>query len=125
MSTIFLARFLGVFYVIFALGILFNREHITEVASDITAHPASQLTAGMIPLLLGIWVVIDHNIWMGDWGILVTISGWIMLVGGVFRLWFVKAWVDQVEKNKESVPIWGGLIVLIMGILLIYAGFYH
>ena len=124
METVILAKFLGVFFLVFGCGFLFNREHGAAVAADLVKHPAVQLLAGVIPLLVGSWVVATHNNWVQGWSVLVTVVGWLMLLVGIFRLWFTAAWVAMVEGKEEHIAIIGGFITLIIGILLAYVGFF-
>ena len=122
MSTILLGKYFGIIFIILAIGILIHRNHITEVIDDILAHPALQFIAGLIPIILGTWIILVHNMWAYDWSVVVTIVGWLMLLGGIFRLWFFSVWLNLMKKHKASAPLWGGIIMLVIGVLLVYAG---
>ena len=124
METVILAKFLGVFFLVFGLGILFNREHAAAVSKDIVAHPASQLLAGVLPLLVGSFVIATHNTWVAGWPLLVTVVGWMMLFAGLFRLWFTSAWIEMIESSQEHLAVIGGLITCVIGALLAYVGFF-
>lgn len=124
MATIFFGKFLGIFFTILGLGFFFNREHAKKIASDFEKSPASVFCAGIISLLLGIWVVLFHNIWIFDWRILVTLVGWYLLLSGVFRIMFVDAWTTQIVKLKAQHLNLHRSIILIVGLLLLYVGFF-
>jgi len=119
-----LAKFLGVFFGVLGLGFLFNREHAVAVAGDLAKHPALQTIAGIIPLLVGSYVVAAHNQWVPNWSVLITVVGWLMLFVGIFRLWFVSAWLGMVEKHSEHGAVVAGFIALVIGALLCYVGFF-
>ena len=123
MSTAFFGQFFGIVFVLFSLGILFNREHASKMLADVANHPASQMLVGLVPLLLGVWIVLQHNNWGGGWQIVVTLVGWLLLLVGVYRIWCVESWVKTIEKCQGCAPLWGGIIMLIIGLLLLYVGF--
>ena len=124
METVLLAKFLGVFFVVLGLSFLFNRDHASGVAGDLVKHPALQVIAGVLPLLVGSFVVAAHNVWVPNEAVIVTLVGWLLLLAGVFRLWFVSAWVSMVEKASDHGPVVGGFVALILGALLSYLGFF-
>ncbi len=124
MNTVFFGQFFGIVFVLLALGVLSNRDHATQIVSDLVGHAASQMVAGIIPLLLGVWVVLSHNVWVWQWELVVTLTGWLLLLSGVFRLWCVHAWVSMMKKHQNTAPLWGGIITLVIGLLLLYVGFH-
>ena len=121
MTTVFLAQFFGIVFVVFSLGSLFNKEHTDKLVGNILNNPALQSVVGLIPLLLGVWVILIHNQW-GGWQVVVTIVGWLLFLIGVFRLWCVDAWLRMVEKYAHCAPRFGGIVMLIVGLLLLYVG---
>ncbi len=125
LTTVFLAKFLGIVFTSFALGLLFNRDHAKKIAADLVAHPGIALVAGVVPLLLGAFLVLVHNTWAWNWDVIVTIAGWLLFVVGLFRLWCVDVWIDVMKKHKDRVALRAGLIVFVIGILLIYVGFFR
>jgi len=123
MSTVFFGQFLGLFFLIVSLGILFNREHASKMIKDVMDHPALQQLVGILPALLGIWVVLQHNNWGGGWQLVVTLVGWLLLLVGIYRLWCVESWLKMISKCQCDAPLWAGIIMLIIGLLLLYVGF--
>ena len=121
METVFLAKFFGLFITIFSLGFLFNAGRLKMVADDLCKHPASAFFAGVMPLLLGIYLVLTHHSWSMHWSVVVTLFGWALLLGGVFRLWFVEAWLRVVTKMANDKM---AIFPLILGVLLLYVGFF-
>ena len=46
---------------------------------------------GTLLLVAGIAIVRAHNRWTLGWPVLVTITGWIFLVGGLYRMFYPQA----------------------------------
>lgn len=78
---------------------------------------------GVLPVIFGSWVVIEHNVWISGWPLVVTVIGWFMLLIGAYRLWFVKSWTNLLQDHYDKVPVLFALFGLILGLLLSYVGF--
>ena len=50
------------------------------------SHPLVPLFSGLYALLMGLAVVVLHNLWVADARVIVTILGWVALVIGVVLL---------------------------------------
>lgn len=48
--------------------------------------PSHAYLTGTLLALGGLVVVRFHNLWTTDWPVFVTLTGWFMLVGGLFRM---------------------------------------
>ena len=42
--------------------------------------------AGLLSLTAGLAIVLSHNVWVGDWRVLITIFGWLGVIGGMVRI---------------------------------------
>jgi hypothetical protein len=122
--SIELARFLGLFISIISLGLLINRKHFLEVADNLVVSPSVQLVATILPLILGSFIIVTHNIWNSDWTVLVTIVGWLIFLAGVFRAFFPAAWINIIKtKSHGAFPAVMGVIFFIIGLILLWFGF--
>jgi hypothetical protein len=123
MAYVLFAKMFGVFFIVVAIGVLFNQEHAKKAAGDLADSAVSRFVVGMLPALFGSWVVVQHNVWAMQWSLAVTLVGWFMLLVGIFRLWFVDAWGSLLKKNQDKAPILVGFFALVFGLLLSYVGF--
>jgi hypothetical protein len=46
---------------------------------------------GTLLLVAGLAVVQAHNLWTPRWPILITLTGWMLLLGGLYRMFFPDA----------------------------------
>jgi uncharacterized membrane protein HdeD (DUF308 family) len=51
----------------------------------VSHDPALVLVSGVLSFVAGLAVVRVHNHWAADWAVLVTIFGWLLLIGGPSR----------------------------------------
>jgi hypothetical protein len=48
--------------------------------------PAVVYLNGMILFGVGLAVVRVHNLWVRDWRVLITLAGWAVMAGGLYRM---------------------------------------
>ena len=64
----------------------------------------------------GLAIVRAHNRWAPDWTVLVTLSGWLVLALGLFRMFAAGLYQRGAAKTSEKV------FMIVEGVLLV-AGF--
>lgn len=119
--TIFLARFLGGFYVIF--GLLFITAKTLGRVIEMTDDKSFVISTGYISLLMGLAVVAAHNLWTLDWRVLITILGWSTLIKGILKIGFPEFIRKQAQKFKSQQTI-EALLLLALGGYLLWMSFY-
>jgi hypothetical protein len=122
----FLAKVMGLYLVIMAFVVMINKKTLFKAVKEYTQNSALLLLGGAFALILGLLVVVSHNLWVADWRVIVTIFGWLTLIKG-FTL--VMNYYNKVVKwsLKMFTSRWFALYMLAMfgfGSYLIYVGFY-
>lgn len=122
MSTNFLASALGWYLVIMSLLLLARREVVVTAMRELMGQRAAMLVVGIITLIIGLLMVLSHNVWVMGWPVIVTVFAWLILIGGLFRLYcpdtVYKVWNKMI--NKSEVFITSGVITLVIGLFLLY-----
>ncbi|MDX8355307.1 hypothetical protein [Cognatiyoonia sp. IB215182] len=54
-------------------------------------HPTVVYLNGLLFLIGGLIIVTSHSFWRPDFTALVTLSGWLLIVAGTFRMFFPTA----------------------------------
>ena len=119
-----LARLWGLYLIIISLSFLFNRKGL-EVIITIVSNRALVILGGFISLLIGIIMVVIHNVWTPDWRIILTLFGWLAIIKGVVYInWpeLALKWGNKFQTNRGLVNTLL-VIALIFGIYLTYMGF--
>lgn len=123
-STLF-AKFMGPVMLVGGIAMLANRKHMVAIAEDLLASPALIYLAGVLALLLGLTVVIFHNVWTAGWPVIITVYGWIALVAGVVRMVFpalVKKMGGWIMMRDVFMTV-AGIINVGLGAFLVWMGF--
>ncbi len=76
---------------------------------------------GALLFVAGLSIVRSHNHWVRDWPVIVTITGWFVMLLGLFRMFAPEM---QLEGAKNiSVVVAGTLFVLVIGIFLTFKSY--
>lgn len=122
MNTNFLATVLGWYLVIVSLLLLTRRDIVVAAMKELMGQRAVMLVVGTITLIIGLLMVVSHNVWVMGWPVIVTVIAWLILIGGLFRLYcpdtVYKIWSKLI--NKTEVFLTTGVITLIIGLFLLY-----
>jgi hypothetical protein len=125
-TSIFLAQLIGPVLLTGAISLFVNGERQRAMAREFLESPPLIYLSGILVMTAGLAIVLNHNVWALDWRILITLVGWMALIGGAFRILFF----DEVEKIGEkmlnrpwSLTI-GGVVWLVIAVVLIYFGYF-
>jgi uncharacterized membrane protein YczE len=107
-----------------SLAMLVHQQRFKKTAHEFLGTPALVAMSGWISLMIGLLIVVSHNVWVGEWPVVITIVGWLVLLQGLMRIFFpdsfVKMMKDMMAKTGYLLMSW---IWLLVGIYLIWAGF--
>jgi len=123
--SIFFAKILGPIMLIVGLGLLMNQKFYQKVLEDYSKNAALAFFCGILPLVVGIIVVLVHNVWVANWRVIITIYGWGGVIKGVWMLLFpesVYQFIQAYQKNKKLLLV-QSVLVVIFGVALTYFGY--
>ncbi len=124
--TYLIAQFIGLLSLIIGASMLLQKKVFVEVADNLVSNRALIYLAGIISLILGLLVVLAHNIWnAGFLPLVVTLIGWLMILRGIYAMVVpLGTTARQTRALKVKELSWLlGIILLVIGAYLTYAGF--
>lgn len=124
-TSLFLAQIIGPTLAVIGAGIVLNPGQFREVAQDIMRNPGLVFVIGHIALPAGIATVLVHNLWVADWPVIITILGWLGIIGGAIRI-LVPRRASAAGREALAHPqtlIIAGTVWLLIGLTLSYFGF--
>ena len=121
-----LTRFLGGFLTILGFTIAFNSDRAVKLAKDSTATSSFAFIepATFMPALVGSWLLSNFSAWTNDWTCLITVLGWAMVLGAIFRGWFTESWLNTMKKVKKPAIQAAGSVAGLIGLFLLYKGWW-
>jgi hypothetical protein len=125
-TSIFLARLIGPAMLVIAAGLIVNRDSYRTLVREFVASPALIYIAGLIALVIGLAIVLTHNVWVAGWPVIITLFGWLSLVAGILRIVFPTplARFGGRMAGNEGVLIGAIVVYLVLGAWLTYAGYF-
>jgi hypothetical protein len=117
-----IAGLIGPTFIALAAATLINLGSISTLVESVSHDPALVMVSGVLSFVAGLAVVRVHNHWAGDWAVLVTILGWLLLVGGLVRMLF-PIWLAGMAANfAQSTGLIAGeaVVFLVIGAFLSY-----
>lgn len=119
----FLANIFGLSIIAVSLSLLLYPKNIKKIF-DSMQNEITLFVTGIISFIIGITMVLTHNVWVYDWRIIVTILGWAILIKGIIRLFLPEFVIKMGKKMVNNQWIPSILVVeIILGCVLIYFGF--
>ena len=124
--TVFLSRLIGLYCILVSFALAAHRQDTVETTTALIHTPPVLFLVGIIALIVGIAMVLGHNIWSGGaLPITVTVVGWVTLIRGAVVLFL---------PPGAEVGLFAGLhydqlfylylgIGLVLGVYLAYGGF--
>jgi hypothetical protein len=123
--SIFLARVLGIYYLIVSTAIAVNFNQFASDVERLINNPSLMFISSFFTLIIGLLMVVSHNIWEWSWRVLVTIIAWLALIKGVSIL-FLPHYFDNLSLyfvHHMKVAYMAAGIDFLLGLLLCYYGF--
>ena len=124
-TSILIARLLGPILVVAGLAGLINPKAVQEMGQEFLGSRALIFLAGVLALVAGLAIVNTHNLWVAGWPVVITIFGWLAILGGILRMAF-PALTQTIGKamlgNRALLRVAGGA-QLVLGAYLMFVGY--
>ncbi len=124
-TSILIARLLGPVLAVAGLAGLINPKAVQELAREFLASRALIFIAGVLALVAGLAIVNTHNLWTAGWPVIITIFGWLAVLGGVLRMAFpalTKSIGEAMLGNQALLRV-AGAAQLALGAILMFVGY--
>ncbi|OGW75710.1 MAG: hypothetical protein A2Z72_03305 [Omnitrophica bacterium RBG_13_46_9] len=125
-TAIFIARIIGPCYIIFAVGMMSNREFYQKVMEDYFKNAALVFFGGLLALLIGFLILLSYNKWAANWTVIITLFGWGGIIKGIWLIVFPNtiSKVMQAYRENKLLPAVHSLVALAVGVCLTFLGYF-
>lgn len=125
-NSVFIAKIFGLCYLILGVGFMFNRKAFQQVMEDFSKNAALVFYGGMLALVIGIVIILTHNVWVADWTVMITVIGWLAFIKGIWIIVLPNTVSKfmQIYKNNDGLLGAHSVLVLILGAVLTFFGFF-
>jgi len=126
-TSVFLARLIGPAMVVIGIAFLTDRAGFRAMLEDLLASRPLIFIAGVAPLVIGLAIVLSHNVWAGDWRVIVTLFGWFAMLVGACRILFptfVMRNGSAAIAKPTTLPA-AAVVLLVLGGLFCFFGYFR
>lgn len=117
----FIASLIGPVFLAVSGSMLLNRTTFQSMLRNLEDNLLLIMFAGIALLVTGIAIVLTHNIWHG-WPFLITLFGWIAIIGGLIRILFAPRMTDVAQKFADNDTLLNVAIAITLLIGLFFTG---
>ena len=114
----FIARLIGPVFVVSGAAMLLNGDSYRTMVEEFLRSGALIYITGFLALLGGLAIVNVHNSWHWGWPLIVTVIGWLAVIGGIFRMaapQYVQAIGSAMFAHSAVVTVIAILVVALGG----------
>jgi len=125
METLFLAQAFGIFFVIAGLGMILKESSMRTLVTKLSSDRTSVMLGGYFSLILGIPLVLVHNVWGTPLEMIISALVWITFLKGVTRVLMPDLIIKLSSTFADNMGMMKVLIWLMvaLGAYLVYVGF--
>jgi len=126
LRTEFLSKLIGLYCLLVGLSMLAHKDATLAAVHSIVHNSGALLMGGWIALVVGLAIVLGHNIWLGGAAaLLVTLFGWAALIKGIILLFLPPQGADRyfAALHYEQHFYQYAVVMAVLGAYLTYAGF--
>lgn len=121
----FLAKVVGIYLILVGLAYAVNMNSLNQAFTVMISNAPLMYIAGFFTLIIGLLMVVGHNIWEWSWRVIITIIGWIVLLKAIILIAFphlLYSFTMAFVQNHS----WAYVTIIfdiVIGIILCYFGF--
>ena len=124
-TSILIAGLIGPLLVMTGLIMLVTPQAVQDMAREFLASRALIFIAGVLALLGGLAIVNTHNVWTAGWPVIITVFGWLAVIGGIVRMGFpalTKSVGEAMLARHAGLRV-SAVIQLALGLYLMFVGY--
>lgn len=124
-TTLFLAKVIGLYFLVIGLHMALRGKELRLMFEAFAENRALTYLTSVFALILGLLLVVSHNVWVAGWPVIVTLLSWLVLIKAIAYLLLPFSAMAGVVKAFNR-PAWftaGGAITAGFGVFLAAKGF--
>ena len=118
----------GAFLLVFGLSFLINAGFWADVFKRMSSESQQVFTLLVVLLICGVLMVMGHNLWVGDWRVIVTIVAWAILIESIVIILAPRILGASANWSDKTRATWlrvGGVLWTLAGGVIIYFTHVH
>jgi len=100
-----------------------KRNDVHSLVKKFSKYPSLLIVMGPIVLIAGLFMVLSHNLWVGDWRVVITILAWLTLLKGLALIFAPEKALSFSKKWSSGAFSFGALVMLVVGVWVAWGAF--
>jgi len=124
-TSLFIAKLLGPLLIVVGLGMLANGPAYRTIMNELLDSAPLVYLSGVLAFLGGLAIVLTHNVWVLDWPLIITLTGWLGLLRGAVRIVLPQQSM-AIAANlvaRDEIFIGSAIAALVLGAILGFYGY--
>jgi uncharacterized membrane protein HdeD (DUF308 family) len=123
--TLLLAKVFGIALIAIGIAIIVYRGHYAQITRDFLQQRLLRTVIAFSETVVGLFIVIGHNVWSPSPAALITLFGWMFVLEGASYLLMPEKYTVRFVNtvNRPQFFIASGIIGIVLGIYLADYGF--
>ena len=125
--AVFIARLTGPLLVVIGVGVLLNEANYAAMITEAAHSPTLIYLSGVLTLPLGLAILNIYRAWTADWRVIVTVLGWLLVIGGVVRIvlpQLTATLATPLYSTSTGLTVFA-IVMLVLGGYLSFEGYRH
>ena len=123
MLSNYLAEIWGISIVVICLALLIKDSNLKGLFAKLDSDE-SLFAWGLTSFVIGLAMVLAHNVWVRNWQVIITILGWLALIKGAAHLFMPELFRKWTKKLENASFLQYALVIgVIFGLVITYFGF--
>ncbi|MCL9684841.1 hypothetical protein [Legionella maioricensis] len=121
----FLSKVLGLYLLIIGVAMFVDMHQFTRYVYKLVNDAPLMFVTGFFTLILGLLMVVSHNVWELHWRLIITIIAWLTLFKGASIIFFPE-FIDHLSLSfvhHLNFAYASASFDFLLGALLTYLGF--
>jgi uncharacterized protein YjeT (DUF2065 family) len=123
--TLLLAKVFGIALIAIGIALIVYRDLYAQMTREFIQQRLLRTVISFAEMVVGLFIVIGHNVWSPLPAAIITAIGWVFLLEGAAYILQPEKWTQRFLSfaNRPQFFIASGIIGLVLGIYLADCGF--
>ncbi len=124
-TSLFLAKVFGLYFVGTGLVAWVRRKDLMAMVEQLIENRPLIFSLSFVGFVIGLLLVVSHNVWIAGWPVVVTILAWLVLIESLVYLLLPFETLGRLMRwfNREAWFTIGGVTAVLLGVFLAGKGF--
>ncbi len=124
-STMFMVQLLAPILLVMGVSLLINKKFYMEAYREVMKDSAFLMMTMVVNLLVGVAILLKHNLWSSLPEVIVSLFGVGALLKGLHVALSPKGFLRMVKFfMRESYLLFGGVLLILLGGYFTYLGYF-